>query len=253
MQQQRCPIFKLYVPCCQADSHGTPCQCAESLQTFPGLYRINLRDEDTIRADNKEWVNWVQHSFDKVDDDVLCIKKAACSCSLHKINLAVGGTSDPPSCQSVVPCSVSVEQQRRQRTPSPPQSPNLTLTGTPEPRSDVGRDSSMAVQSSNPTPSTPPTPSSNPTASTRSQNATNCVKVFENDYLSAAVAKLSQRQEDIIHCQDRQGQLIANMMPMIHQQELWNRLHALSSAVDVIQQQLVAWGADFLYADRRWY
>jgi hypothetical protein len=35
-------------------------------------------------------------------------------------------------------------------------------------------------------------------------------------------------QRDIIRCQDRQAQLIADMVPMINQPELWNGVRAMS-------------------------
>jgi hypothetical protein len=70
--------------------------------------------------------------------------------------------------------------------------------------------------------------------------------------LSKRIEEALACQRDILHCQDRQGQLIAKMTPMLHQQELWNRVHAVSSAVGAIQQHLATWGADSQYADRRW-
>jgi hypothetical protein len=231
-EEPRYLLVKVYVPCCLMEHSGLNCQCAKNFETFPGLYQIKLRGQDE-RVSEKDWVSWIRDSLAKVDDSLLCLNGDACSCSLHQINAITRDESNLATRQSVPELDLlEREQHPLSPPPTPPEIPERTFETQHDP--------------------SPPIRSADQTSPESSENATIRVSISEEvSMLSKRLECVLSCQGDIIRCQDRQAQLIAEMAPMINQPELWTRVHAMSSAIYSIQQYLATWGAD-QFTDSRW-
>jgi hypothetical protein len=236
-------FFEVFFPCCTAQYHTNKCYCRHDYTQSTGLYHIELGG-CSISADKSNWINMAGASLTEVPTTLLCTNPTTCNCIQHRHNSGMQAEAGPASIsidRSSGDGSVTVANGSGETSAS--SFANTTPELTPQ---DITQDGTAQMQSSFTVHEYRAEPAEDETNSSASGHEPLMTVLTA---ITDRLENFRRCQEELVRIQDRQGQIIAKMLPLVYQRELWDRVNMFQSTLDEIQQYLVGCGSGFQYGN----